>query len=87
MKKGNAETPLPKSAELLDLHGEGGTMGIGLENKHTLVLYNRKSVLLLLVEEMLGLLLQRLELLLLAVVQHVLFFLRQVLADLFISSV
>ena len=62
-------------------------MGIGLENKHTLVLYNRKSVLLLLVEEMLGFLLQRLELLLLAVVQHVLFFLRQVLADLFISSV
>ena len=36
---------------------------------------------------MLGFLLQRLELLLLAVVQHVLFFLRQVLADLFISSV
>lgn len=47
----------------------------------------QKSVLLLLVEEMLGFLLQRLELLLLAVVQHVLFFLRQVLADLFISSV
>lgn len=36
---------------------------------------------------MLGFLLQRLELLLLAVVQHVLFFPCQVLADLFISSV
>lgn len=36
---------------------------------------------------MLGLLLQRLELLLLAVVQHVLFFPCEVLADLCISSV
>ena len=52
--------------------GNGKERSVG--NKRILVLYNRKSVLLLLVEEMLGFLLQRLELLLLAVVQHVLLF-------------